>query len=71
MSRLEVLDVTSKRVTPVNVLQLFSGGYADFSSHLSRSPRLRVLLLRHLSSAQVSGMLVCLLIYIPTHAFMF
>ena len=54
MSRLEVLDAKAKKVTPVNVLQLF-GTHGEYASSLGRSERLRVLLLRHLVPAQVKG----------------
>ena len=54
MSRLEVLDAKAKKVTPVNVLQLF-GTHGEYASSLGRSERLRVLLLRHLAPAQVRG----------------
>ncbi|KAG1668607.1 hypothetical protein FOA52_001476 [Chlamydomonas sp. UWO 241] len=64
MSSLQVLSTEGPGVpadapqaTPVSVLQLFPG-HATFSAALRSSPRLCVLLLRHLSPAQANALLL-------------
>ncbi|GAX80426.1 hypothetical protein CEUSTIGMA_g7865.t1 [Chlamydomonas eustigma] len=57
MSQLEVLKCEDQLITPVNILQLFSS-FSEFSHAVSRSKRLRVLILRHLQPSQANRLLL-------------
>lgn len=56
MSRLAVLDSHTRTLAPCSMLQLFRS-HADYVRLLDASPRLRVLLLRHLTPLQANQLL--------------